>query len=147
MSDLLFDALDEYDSPLLRPRDEPLILWLRTELRRAAVELATPAACQFTALLLARADYEPTVAELRRRLLDRNVMALGLAAARAFARGEITAEPDPHELYARLVGPVLMRVAVERRPATDEFVDQIIDDAMLRLLPATARPARRLRAT
>ena len=101
VTELLFDALDEYDAPLLRPRDEPLIAWLRTELRRAAAELATPAACQFTALLLARADFEPAVAELRRRLLDRNVMALGLAAARAYARGEIVVEPDPHELYAR----------------------------------------------
>jgi AcrR family transcriptional regulator len=147
VSDLLFDALDEYDAPLLRPRDEPLIVWLRAELRRAASELSTPAACQFVALLLSRADFDPAVAELRRRLLDRNVMTLGLAVARAFARGEIVAEPDPHELYVRLVGPVLMRVAIERRPATDAFVDQVIDDVVERLLPVVTRSVRQLRAT
>lgn len=128
--DLLRDVLADSEQPLLRPRDEPLVPWLRAELRRAVVEMAQPAAVQFLAVLIGSADHDVATAELRRRLIDQDILGLAMGVARAFARGEITAEPDPRDLYAMLIGPILIRVAVERRAANDEFVDRLIDTVM-----------------
>lgn len=135
-AELLYDVLEDAEQPLLRPRDEPLIPWLRTELRRAAVELATPTAVQFLSVLIGRADHDASAAELRRRVIDQDVLNVAVAVARAAARGEIVGEPDPHELYAMLTGPILMRASIERRTATESFVDRVIDAVMAPWLPS-----------
>lgn len=129
-ADLLYDVLGEVDPPLLRPGDGPLIEWLRTELRRAATEMGQPAAIQFVSVLVARASLDPGAAELRRRILDHNVMNLATAVARAAERGEIVGDPDPHELTALLLGPILFRVVIEGRPAKGPFVDDVIARVM-----------------
>ena len=48
---------------------------------------------------------------------------------------EIVGEPDPHELYAMLTGPILMRASIERRTASEPFVDRVIDSVMAAWLP------------
>jgi len=129
-ADLLYDALEEAEQPLLRPSDEPLMTWLRTELHRAPGEMSAPTSIQFLAVLIGRADHDPDAAELRRRLIDQDVMNLAVMVARAEARGEIVGHPDAHDLYSRLLGPVFLRAVVERRPASERFVDDVIDSVM-----------------
>lgn len=129
-ADLLYDVLEETEQTLLRPSDEPLVGWLRSELRRAAVDLGQPVTVQFLSVLIGRADHDAGAADLRRRLVDRNVMNLAVAVARASVRGELVGEPDPHELYAQLVGPILLRATIEGRPVAEQFVDDVIDRAM-----------------
>lgn len=129
-ADLLYDVLGEVDPPLLRPGAGPLVAWLQAELQHAAVEMAQPAAVQFVSVLIGRADLDPGAAELRRRILDHNVMNLATAVARADERGELDGEPDPHWLTAQLLGPVLFRVIIEGRPASDDFIDEVIDRAL-----------------
>jgi AcrR family transcriptional regulator len=129
-ADLLYDVLSEVDQALLRPGEGPLIDWLRAELGRASIEMAQPAAVQFVSVLIARAGRDPGAAELRRRIIDRNVLHLATAVARASERGEIVGDPEPHELLAQLLGPILMRVIIEGRPASEEFVNGVIDVAM-----------------
>ncbi len=129
-ADLLYAALADAEQPLLRPRDEPLVTWLRAELRRAAGEMAAPTAVQFVAVLVGRADHDANAAELRRRLIDQNVMNLAIVLARAEARGEVTSGLDPHDLYSKLLGPLFMRSVIEGRPAGAQFVDDVIDTVM-----------------
>lgn len=129
-ADLLYDALRDAEQPLLRQRDEPLIDWLRTELRRAAGEMGAPTSVQFLAVLIGRADHDADAAELRRRLIDQDVMTLAIMVARAEARGEIVGRADPHDLYSKLLGPLLLRVVVEGRPASERFIDGVIDAVM-----------------
>jgi AcrR family transcriptional regulator len=134
-ADLLYDALEEAEQPLLRPRDEPLMTWLRAELHRAPGEMAAPTAIQFLAVLIGRADHDPDAAELRRRLIDQDVMNLAIMVARAEARGEIVGHADPHDLYSKLLGPLLIRTVIEGRPASDRFIDDVIDTVMAPWLP------------
>jgi len=129
-ADLLYDALEEAEQSLLRQRDEPFIGWLRAELHRAPGEMAAPTAVQFLSVLIGRADHDPNAAELRRRLIDQDVMNLAVMVARAEARGEIAGHPDAHDLYSKLMGPLLIRTVVERRPASARFVDDVIDTVM-----------------
>jgi AcrR family transcriptional regulator len=129
-ADLLYEALADVEQPLLRPRDEPLLPWLRSELRRAASEMGSSTAIQFVAVLIARADHDPGAAELRRRVIDQNVMNLAIMVARARARGEIVGDPNPHDLYSQLLGPLLMRIVVEGRTASVGFVDHVIDSIL-----------------
>jgi AcrR family transcriptional regulator len=129
-ADLLYDALEQTEQSLLRPRDESLISWLRTELHRAPGEMAAPTAIQFVSVLIGRADHDPDAAELRRRLIDQDVMNLAIMLARAEGRGEITGAPDAHDLYSRLLGPLFLRAVVERRPASAQFIDRVIDTVM-----------------
>jgi AcrR family transcriptional regulator len=142
-ADLLYDALKESEQPLLRPRDEPLMAWLRSELHRVPSELAAPTAIQFLAVLIGRADHDPNAAELRRRLIDQDVMNLAIMVVRAEARGEIVGNPDPHDLYSKLLGPLLIRAVVEGRPASERFIDDVIDTVMAPLLPNPEPPALR----
>jgi AcrR family transcriptional regulator len=135
-ADLLYDLLNEADQPLLRLRDEPIMDWLRAELRRSAFELSQPTAIQFLMVLVGRADFDPGAAELRRRIHDETVMNLARAVARAAARGELCAEPDPHELCAQLLGPILLRTMIEGRNASDKFVDDTINVVMAPWLPS-----------
>lgn len=128
-ADLLYDTLAEAEQPLLRPRDEPLFQWLRSELRHAASEMCSPTAIQFVSVLISRADHDASAAELRRRVIDQNVMNLAIMVARPRARGEISGDPDPRDLYSQLLGPLLMRIVIEGRPASDRFVEQVIDAA------------------
>jgi AcrR family transcriptional regulator len=136
-ADLLYDALAEAEQPLLRPRDEPLLPWLRSELRHAASEMGSATAIQFVSVLIARADHDAGAAELRRRIIDQNVMNLAVMVARARARGEIVGDPDPHDLYSQLLGPLLMRVVIEGRPASDRFIDHVIDSVAAIRAPDT----------
>jgi len=136
-ADLLYDALEAAEQSLLRPRDEPLMTWLRSELHRASVEMAAPTAIQFLAVLIGRADHDPSAAELRRRLIDRDVMNLAIMVARAGGRGEIVGHIDPHDLYSKLLGPLLIRVVVEGRPASGRFVDDVVDTVMAPWLPTS----------
>jgi AcrR family transcriptional regulator len=136
-ADLLYDALGESEQPLLRPRDEPLLTWLRTELRRAPGEMAAPTSVQFLSVLIGRANHDPDAAELRRRLIDQDVMNLAVMIARANERGEIVGAPDAHDLYSKLIGPLFLRAVVERRPAGRGFVDDVIDTVMSPWLAST----------
>ena len=138
-ADLLYGALQEAEQPLLRPRDEPLVTWLRAELRHAAGEMAAPVAIQFVSVLIGQAGHDANAAELRRRLIDQNVMNLAIVVARAEARGEIVSGADPHDLYSQLLGPLLIRIVIEGRPASDRFVDVVIDTVIRPwLTPGTA---------
>ena len=135
-ADLLYDALGAVEEPLLRRGVGPLAAWLGGELRRAAVEIGQPSALQFQAVLIGRAQLDPAAAELRDQLVARNAAILTAAVTRAVERGELTAEPDPLDLLAALLGPLIFRVVLEGRPASDDFVDAVIDCALAPWRPA-----------
>lgn len=130
-ADLLYDALREIDEPLLiRPRTGGLVEWLRRELRRAATDLGQPNAVQVQAVLIGRATLDPDADQLRRLLVKRNLDTLAEGIETAVARGELGAAPDPDDLLAELLGPVVFRVVFEGRAATREFLDGVIERAL-----------------
>src|SRR5690606_11698823 len=104
--------------------------WLRAELRYAAKEMGQPAAIQFTAILIGRADRDASAAGLRSEILDRQTGHLADMLAAAFEQGEIVAVPDPRELLARLIGPLLYHVTLAGQAASDAFVDALVDETM-----------------
>lgn len=137
-ADLLYDVLSEIDEPvLLRPGRGPLDRWLRQQLRRAGTDLGQPNALQVQAVLISRSSQDPEAAELRARLVKRNLDVLAGALDDARRRGELRGNPDPLDLLGQLLGPVIFRVVFEGRPATAEFVDAVVECA---LAPWTRAP-------
>lgn len=129
--DLLYEALDGVDRVIFTgPAPGSFARWLQRSLRRAALELAEPSTLQLTAALIARAPIDGDTAALRRRLIDRNVRALGDAVTVAFEDGEICALPDVRTLFTMLVGPVLQRVVFEGGPASERFVERVVAAAV-----------------
>jgi Tetracyclin repressor-like, C-terminal domain len=55
------------------------------------------------------------------------VLSSGLAAD---AAGEIGNRIDPDELLARLLGPVIFRVAIQRAAVDRDFIDRLVDAAL-----------------
>lgn len=130
-ADLLYDSLREIDEPLLiRARTGGLGEWLRRELRRAATDLGEPNAVQVQAVIIGRASLDPDADRLRRLLVKRNLDTLAAGLESAVERGELAVAPDPDDLLAQLLGPVIFRVVFEGRPATREFLDRLVERAL-----------------
>lgn len=138
-ADLLYDGLALVDEPLLRHGDGPLEVWLREQLRRAAVDIAQPNSVQFNAALMSRARTEPAAAALRDALVERTTAPLRAALARAVANGELVGEPDADILLAGLLGPLMFHVVMAGRTATDAFIDEVIDRALTPFRPVSRR--------
>lgn len=128
--DLVTEALTVIDQPVFRSGDGPLRAWLGGELSRFAAELAEPAATQFLATVIGSADQVQAVADLRDDLLRRISAVLGSGLARAEATGEAGKRIDPDELLARLLGPVIFRVSIQKAVADRGFIDRLVDAAL-----------------
>jgi hypothetical protein len=122
--------------PFFRESSEPLVPWLRAELRRTVNDLRHPVAIQFIAFLIERAAHDPSGAALRASLLERTAIPLHRALQRAVLTGELTAAPPTDDLLAYLLGPILFRVVHADGLADDAFVDRVIDLALAPWLPS-----------
>ncbi|MDO8365061.1 MAG: TetR/AcrR family transcriptional regulator [Actinomycetota bacterium] len=129
-AELLYDVLAEADEPLFRAGPGGLVPWLRCELRRLAVDVGTPNAVQFLAVLMSRVHLDPAAASLRDRMVARSVAPLAAGFQRAIAAGELAAAPNIDDAFAALVGPVLFRVVFEGRDASDVFIEALIDQVL-----------------
>jgi AcrR family transcriptional regulator len=127
--DLVTEALTVIDQPVFRSREGALRAWLGSELARFAADLAQPAATQFLATVIGSADQVQAIADLRDDLLRRISAVLSCGLARD-ATGEIGNRIDPDELLARLLGPVIFRVAIQQVPADRDFIDRLVDTAL-----------------
>jgi AcrR family transcriptional regulator len=128
--DLVTEALTVIEQPVFRSREGPLRAWLGGELTRFAADLSEPAAIQFLATVIGTADQVRAVAGLRDDLLRRISAVLRSGLAQAEATGELGKRLDPDELLARLLGPVIFRVAIQQVAADREFVDRLVDAAL-----------------
>jgi AcrR family transcriptional regulator len=128
--DLVTEALTVIDQPVFRSREGALRAWLGGELTRFAADLAQPAATQFLATVIGSADQVQAIADLRDDLLRRISAVLSSGLARDATGGEIGNRIDPDELLARLLGPVIFRVAIQQVPADRDFIDRLVDTAL-----------------
>jgi AcrR family transcriptional regulator len=129
--DLVTEALTVIDQPVFRSREGgDLRAWLGGELARFAAELAEPAATQFLATVIGTADQVQAIADLRDDLLRRISGVLGSGLARAEATGEIGSRIDPDELLARLLGPVIFRVSIQKAAADRDYIDRLVAAAL-----------------
>jgi AcrR family transcriptional regulator len=128
--DLVTEALSVIDQPVFRSGDGPLRTWLGGELGRFAADLAQPAATQFLAAVIGTADQVQAIAGLRDDLLRRISAVLSSGLGRAEATGEIGNRIDPDELLARLLGPVIFRVSIQRAAADRDYIDRLVDAAL-----------------
>lgn len=125
--DLVTEALSVIDQPVFRSREGALRAWLTGELARFAADLAQPAATQFLATVIGTADQVQAIAGLRDDLLRRISAVLGSGLARAGATGEIGTRIDPDELLARLLGPVIFRVSIQKAAVDCGYIDRLVD--------------------
>jgi AcrR family transcriptional regulator len=128
--DLVTEALTVVDQPVFRSREGSLREWLGGELTRFAADLAQPAATQFVATVIGTADQVQAVADLRDDLLRRISAVLDSGLARAEATREIGNRIDPDELLARLLGPVIFRVSIQKATADRDYIDRLVAAAL-----------------
>ena len=70
------------------------------------------------------------MAGLRDDLLRRISAVLSSGLAQAEATGEIGKRIDPDELLARLLGPVIFRVSIQKAAADRDYIDRLVDAAL-----------------
>lgn len=128
-ADLLSEALQNVEEPLLRLGPGPFRTWLRREMTRLADDLGEPAGVQWIAATITGADGDPRIAALRDDLMHRTVLALTAMLDRYGETGPEN-RPDPEFLLTQLVGPLIVQTTILRRRVNRRFIDQIIDSAL-----------------
>lgn len=76
--------------------------------------------------LLGRAEWDPPLRDLKRRLLSRGIGGLRQALEDAAGRGELTPLPDIDDTIARLAGPLFYRRLLADSTIDDAFVSTVI---------------------
>ncbi|OZG28869.1 TetR family transcriptional regulator [Williamsia sp. 1138] len=127
--DLLSEALQTVDEPLLRPGRGPLRAWLRREMTRLATDLAEPTGTQFVAAIITSADSDPRIASIRDDLMRRTVHTLASMLDR-FEPTDSDEPSDPELLLTQLVGPLIVQVSIMRNRVDRRFIDQVINSAL-----------------
>jgi AcrR family transcriptional regulator len=146
--DLVFEAMQQVDLPFLEPADGTLRERLRSDLRRLRDDLAAPIARSVIATIVEGAQRAGPYRDRSQRLAKTAVVNTQTAIDRAVETGELVGTPDADALVAQLLGAILFRRLIADRPATDDFIDHVVDAALAPWTPADPRPPRaRARAT
>lgn len=140
--DLMLDALAVLDEPLFHHGEGPLRPWLLRELRRSAEMLAHPLSIQVMLVIVGPLPFGAEAADLRARILVRGVAPLADALKQAVISGELASEPNPEELVAELIGPVLFRRSFQRLPVGRAMLERIVDNALAPYVPTSAGGSR-----
>lgn len=125
--DLLVDALVETapeSSP--PPSSGDLATDLARELHRLQRILNDSPFVPQLLTLLGRAEWDPPLRDLKRRLLSRGIGGLRQALEDAAARGDLASRPDIDDAIARLAGPLFYRRLLADRTIDDAFVSSVI---------------------
>lgn len=123
---LLLEAMGGADLPLFRDPAVPVRPWLVRELRRMADELAVPAVAAVALALAQSALGDPVAAARQDESVGTIAGRIAAAVRLAVAAGELETEAGPEDLCAQLVGPLVYRAAVQRQPASGEFIARLV---------------------
>ncbi|MEV4054802.1 TetR/AcrR family transcriptional regulator [Amycolatopsis sp. NPDC049688] len=124
---LLLEAMGGVDLPLFRDPAVPVRPWLVRQLRRMADELAVPAVAAVALTLAQSALGDPVAAARQDESVGTITARIDAAVRLAVAAGELATDAEPADLCAQLVGPLVYRAAMQRRPASDEFLARLVD--------------------
>ncbi|GAA0411204.1 TetR/AcrR family transcriptional regulator [Microbispora corallina] len=124
---LLHDVMTGVDIPFFRKPEVPVRPWLCSQLRDLADELATPRAAGAMLTLTQSALWDPHVAAQRDHCLDALDERLRIALDLAAGNGEIDVVPDPPDVSALLVGPLVYRTAMRGGTVSDQLIDRLVD--------------------
>lgn len=125
--DLLVDALiDTGPESSPPPSSGDLATDLARELQRLQRILNDSPFVPQLLTLLGRAEWDPPLRDLKRRLLSRGIGGLRQALEDASARGDLTPPPDIDEAIARLAGPLFYRRLLADSTIDDAFVSTVI---------------------
>lgn len=122
--DLLLDALvDAAPEPSPPPSSGDLATDLARELHRLQRILNDSPFVPELLTLLGRAEWEPPLRDLKRRLLRRGTGGLRKALEEGIARGELPPALDIDDATARLAGPLFYKRLLADLTIDDAFVD------------------------
>lgn len=125
--DLLVDALiDTAPESSPPPSSGDLATDLARELHRLQRILNDSPFVPQLLTLLGRAEWDPPLRDLKRRLLSRGIGGLRQALEDAAARGDLTPPPDIDDAIARLAGPLFYRRLLADSTIDDAFVGTVI---------------------
>ncbi|HVU71415.1 MAG TPA: TetR/AcrR family transcriptional regulator [Mycobacteriales bacterium] len=145
--DLLFEAVGVVDQPLMHAGPGPLRAWMVREVRRAARELARPVSLQMVAAIMGQGDTSELIGEARAVMWERSLAPVRQALAQAVRDGELRRSPDPGEVLAQLLGPLIVRLAIEKKPVSGPFVERLVDGTLASVPGYRPQLARRATAS
>ncbi len=137
-------ALEQVDFPPVAASEAPIKVRVASELGRLANELSSVQTRRVLSILLERSERLQTAEAMRARLVAAFVAHLDAAIREAVDAGELTAAPDPGEMFDRLVGPLWSRRMLRGETVDDGVIERIVDDAFE---PWLARAAEIVRPT
>lgn len=123
---LLLDVMAEAGLPFFREPRTPVRAWFRGQVRDLADELAMPEVAAVALTLMQEAVWDEQVADRRDRFVGTLTHRIGAALTLAVEAGELDPAPDPDDVAAMLVGPVLYRTALQGRAVDDAFLDDLV---------------------
>ncbi len=121
-------ALEQVDFPPVVASEAPIKVRVASELERLANELSSVQTRRVLSILLERSERLQTAEAMRERLVAAFVANLDAAIREAVDAGELTAAPDPGEMFDQLVGPLWSRRMLRGEPVDDGVIERIVDD-------------------
>jgi AcrR family transcriptional regulator len=128
--DLFKDVFGRVDFPWLEQPGGTLRDRLGRDLRRLRDDLNVPVLVTMIASIMEGARHDSFMRTQRDRLVAQVSSATRSAIDEALVRGELRAAPEAADLVTQLIGPLFFRSLLEGRSATDNFLDQLIDNAL-----------------
>lgn len=127
LDDLLFDAVSSLRAPIFRSGSGTVREWLERELAHAGELFASPTVQHLIAILIDRGGGDTGFDAVRTELGRQADEQLAARLHEAVDTGELATSPDPTDLAARLLGPLLFRALLQSRPIDDNFVAEVVD--------------------
>ncbi|GAA1750357.1 TetR/AcrR family transcriptional regulator [Streptomonospora arabica] len=110
---------------------------IRELLDAGAQAMRHPLASQIVPDLLAEAARNPDIAETLENALRETQQGLSAVMVKnAVERGDLPADTDAELVFDMVFGPLYWRVAVTRRPASDDYLDSLAEGATAALIAA-----------
>jgi len=129
-ADLLLEAVHSADVPFLEQPGGTLRERLRADLRGLSDDLGTPIMASLLATIIEGSRRDPATRAHRDQVIAKLTDNARLAIESAIATGELHTPPEPHDLIAQTIGPLIFRRILADQPADDAFIDRIIDAAL-----------------
>ena len=133
---LLLDACAQLGPNFDTPDTGSLASDLRGLARRVVEQLLSGSYAAIVLSLMDAAERNPDLAALLAAVQTKLVTAVRAVLARARARGELSRLPDPSEVAALIVGPLLYRRLFSHEPISEGFFRLVIDNAMRSVVKA-----------
>lgn len=134
-ADLLQEVITQVPVPFLEQPGDTFRARLRATLGRTRDDFEQPIMQTVLASMIDKSMHDEAANEVRQMKIGTVRARMEEGLVEALDSGELVGEPDAGELVARLVGPIFFRLFMQQEPASDDFLDRLIDETLAPYTP------------